>query len=502
MPEHIRALFVITFLATVGFSLSKKLASQNVSNSSFNQWRNVWLAVVITAFIAHNFWIFIAISSLVIIVLTKQEKNKMALFFILLFALPPIGKDIPGFGIVNYLFTVDYIRFIQLIVLLPAAFVISKKNNFTFTKIWADKFLLIYMLLMLILEFRGKTFTDTLRTFFYLILEILLPYYVASRGVKSLSELNCVLQAFVTSAAVAACISAFESVKHWLLFNELPNALGANFDLGAYLGRGDGIRAVGALGHPIILGYFSAVGIGFYLYLSSTIQKKSLKNIGFLLLTVGLLTPLSRGPWVGALALLVIFILQGHMAFKKLSRLFLVGIVIFTLLTLTPKGQKFIDLIPFYGKTEKYNVDYREQLFNNSLIVIDRNPIFGSIDYLKTPEMLEMTQGEGIIDIVNSYLAITLERGYVGLFLFLSIFVSVILGVRKSMKSITDKKSQLHVLGRSFVAIIIATMITIASASSIASLPVIYWSILGLGVAYTQIVKRADLNSTTNSSRP
>ena len=58
------------------------------------------------------------------------------------------------------------------------------------------------------------------------------------------------------------------------------------------------------------------------------------------------------------------------------------------------------------------------------------------------------------------------------------------------MKLVRDKKNPLHILGRSLVAILLGIMITIATASSIGVLPVIYWALLGIGVAYGQIIKQ------------
>ena len=235
------------------------------------------------------------------------------------------------------------------------------------------------------------------------------------------------------------------------------------------------------------------IAFGFYLFLSNSIQNTTVKRTGFLLIILGLLAPLSRGPWIGAAVLIVAYVLQGPMAIKKLSTLFMAGIISFSILAVLPGGQKFINLIPFVGETEKGNITYREQLFENSMIVIKRNPLFGSSNYLETPEMLEMMQGGGIIDIVNSYLQVALEAGYVGLTLFIGIFVTVIWGVRKNMQLIKDQKNQLHILGRCLVAVLFAIMITIATTSSIATVPIIYWSVLGLGVAYTQIVRQNTL---------
>lgn len=487
MQEHIRALIVIILMALIGFAIAKKLAPKGIMPAEINRWRNLWLAVVIAAFVAHNFWIYLILSGIFIFLSTTKDQNKMALFFILLFVIPPLEIQVPGFGLVNYLFALNHPRFITLIVLLPAALAISQKNNFKFTKIWADKFLLLYILLIFGLGLRDTTLTDALRLLFYSFTDIFLPYFVASRAIKDLSNMRTVLYAFVTSAVVLAFIAIFESGKQWLLYNQLGVALGTGDSIGNYLGRSGGLRAIASLGHPIILGYFMTIAIGFYLYLTSTIQNKSIKKIGAILLGLGLFVPLSRGPWVGALAMFVTYLALGPSPIKKLGTLFIVGIFSLPILAMLPGGGKIMELIPFVGQTEKGNIEYREQLFENALIVIKNNLFFGSSNYLETPEMQAMIQGEGIVDVVNTYLSVALDTGIVGLSLFVGVFLAVVLGVRKKLKRIKDYRQQQHLLGRSLLAIIVSMMVTIATVSSIATVAIIYWSILGIGVAYTRI---------------
>ena len=114
------------------------------------------------------------------------------------------------------------------------------------------------------------------------------------------------------------------------------------------------------LGHPLTFGYFLAIAIGFYLFLSTSIQNKYIRRIGFLILFLGLLAPLSRGPWIGAAALIIIFVLQGPGLIKKLSSMLVMVLLAWVILPFLPNGQKYLDLIPFVGKTETENIDYRE----------------------------------------------------------------------------------------------------------------------------------------------
>ena len=150
-----------------------------------------------------------------------------------------------------------------------------------------------------------------------------------------------------------------------------------------------------------------------------------------------------------------------------------------------------INLLPFIGKTEQGNVDYREKLITNSMIVIQRNPWFGSTDFLDTPEMESMRQGQGIIDIVNHYIGITLQTGFVGLGLFVGFFALTLIGIFRAMRKIPDKDSEEYLLGRVLLATILAILVIIFTVSSISFIPIVYWSVAGMGVAYSQMVRKS-----------
>ena len=487
MQEHIRALIVILFLGLIGFYLVKKIIPKDIPSSELSRWRNIWFVVLVSAFVSNNFWLYILSATFLILLLAKKINNKTALFFILLFVIPPIAMPVPGMGMVNYLISLDHIRFISLLVLLPAALALMQKNDFKFGKAKADKFMLLYIFLVIVLEFRDTTLTDSLRKCFYMVTDIFLPYYVFSRGIKDLSQMRTTICAFLTTAIVMSVIAMFENVKHWLLYNSLGAALGASSGGGFYLGRSGELRALASFGHSIVLGYFMAIAFGCYLYINTSIKNTMMRRLGFLMIFAGLLMPLSRGPWVGALLIYIVFILQGKDTFKKLGMLMLAGVIALPLLIITPGGQKYIDLIPYFGTVEQANVHYRERVFDNSMIVIKRHLLLGSSNYLQAPEMQELKQGQGIIDVVNSYIVIALESGIVGLALFVSIFLSVIFSVRTQLKRIKDNSTELHILGSSLLAIIVGIMLIIYTVSSIMTVPIIYWSMLGLGLAFTRL---------------
>ncbi len=491
MPEHLRALIIILVLATTFFAFARYPASAITEVENFTRRRNLWLGLTLAVFLAHNFWIYVIIAILLLLYSNRRESNPPALFFSILLVLPMAIVQIPGMGMINYIFDLSHARILSLFILLPAFFTLLwQVDTAAFGRTGPDKLLAAYLLLTSILLLREDNITNTMRQIFYLFIDVFLPYFVISRSLKNLQSFRDALLSLVLAIIVLAPLAVFESAKHWLLYSSLTEALGLEEGMTTYLGRDGLLRAITTAGQPIALGYLMAVGMGLYLFLQSAIKQKFVRRLGMVLLIVGLIAPVSRGPWVGAAVLIVVFIATGPYVVRRLMSLALAAILALPLIAMLPGGERVINLLPFIGTTEKGGIDYRERLITNSMIVIQRNPWFGSDDFLNTPEMEVMRQGEGIIDIVNTYISIALKAGLVGLGLFIGFFVMTLWGICRAMRSIPDKDSEEYLLGRALLATLLAILTIITTVSSITIIPIVYWSVAGLGVAYAQMVRK------------
>lgn len=490
MPEHIRALTVILVLAMIFFAFARQPSIVIIDNQDFTRKRNLWLLLTITAFLSYNFWVFTFIFVLMIIYIGRYKFNPSSLFFFLLFLVPTASIPIPGFGLINYFFELNYVRLLTLTILLPAFLSMRTQSGvLPFGRNMADKILVTYLILTALLTFREANLTSGLRDWFYLFIDIFLPYYVVSRAIKNINDFKDALLSFVLATMLIALIAAFESSRHWLLYDNLISIWGMNWGYG-YLARDGGLRATATAGHSIALGLIMVVGIGFFLFLKDSIKSKFKRRLGGVLLTAGLIAPLSRGPWVGAVALLLVFIATGPNAIRRLFVLGMIAIIALPLVASLPGGEKVINLLPFIGTTEKGSIDYREDLIKNATIVIKRNPLFGSVDYLNTPEMQSMMQGQGIIDVVNTYIGIALNSGFIGLGLFLLLFTVTLWQLYRCFKRLPPDQRELQNLGRSIFATLLAVLVIIFTASSILTIPTIYWSLAGLSVAYIQMLRK------------
>ncbi|WP_336333444.1 O-antigen ligase family protein [Pseudomonas putida] len=498
MPEHFRALIVILFLASVVFLLARRPATDLIPLRDFKRRRNLWFLLTLLAFVSHSFWLYLCAGAVILYIAGRREHNPMALFYMLLFLIPPASVQVPGFGVVNYLVDLNHIRLLTLCVLLPAALALRRQGDtLRFGRIWPDKLLAAGLLLMSVLYLRETTLTDTLRQTLYLYVDVFLPYYVASRGLRQVSDFKDTLLAFVLASFVLALIAVAEYVRHWLLYSALVDAMGVQWSMSSYLSRGGSLRASVTTGQAIALGYVMSVAIGLFLFVQGYVRRPLQRAMGALLLAAGLFAPLSRGPWIGAVVIVVVFIALGKGVVKRLALLAAAGVLALPLLAIVPGGDKVLDLLPFIGNLEKENITYRERLMDNSWIVIQRNPLFGSFDFRNTPEMQAMIQGDGIIDIVNTYINLALRVGLVGLGLFVAFFATVLLGMHKAMRHFADKDDERRQLGRVLLATLIGILVIIFTVSSITVIPVVYWSVAGLGVAYIQMVRRLHNSQAT-----
>jgi O-antigen ligase len=497
MPENIRALIIILVLAITIFAFASRSALGIIGAEYFTRRRNIWLALTITALLSLNFWVYVLVAAPLLIYANRREKNPPAMFFFLLFALPMDLVQVPGMGIFQSLFELSHPRVLELFILLPVFLILRRQSDYVpIGRTLSDKAFLAFLFITAALYFRDFiTVTDAIRHVLYLYLDAFLPYAVISRSLKNLQSFRDVIMSFVLACMVLALIAAVEFYKKWLLYDTLVVALQSGEEFSTYLARDGMLRVTASSGHPIVLGFLMLVGLGLYFFIARSIEQKLMRRLGMILIVMGLIAPLSRGPWVGAAVLLVVFLATSRYAVRSLIGLGLVSVLSLSLIAALPGGEKIINLLPFVGTTESENIGYRQNLLTNSIIVIERYPWFGSENFLQTPEMEAMRQGQGIIDIVNSYIAIALKSGLIGLGLFVGFFVVVIMGILRAMRSLSDKDSEEYLLGRVLLATLLAIMVTIVTVSSILFIPIVYWSIAGMGVAYAQMVGKSKLRT-------
>lgn len=493
----IKNLIYVLIIAYFVFFIANRAAGSIVSRSELKNWRNTWIGVQSLAFLSPNSWVFFLLLFLTCaFFIPKSPTNRLVYYALLLSSLPSLQTTIPGFGVVDHFFSLSFPRALSLFLLLPAylATIRNSPKELRFFSFPADKFIFAFILLTVVLDFRNNTFTNVLRSAFLAWVDFFVTYCVVSRNMSTREQFNKVLLALFLSFSISALIGIFETIKSWHIYIDLVTQLLGLRSFAGYDIRAGQLRANAAFASPIVLGYGLTIALGLNFYLRPFIKSGILRHIIFAGLILGLLATVSRGPWVGFAFLCLVYIWTGKQMAKRLALLSLGGIVSLPLLLMTSFGQKFIDLLPFIGSVRVDTVDYRDRLFDMSLIVIKRNLLFGSTNYLETPEMVSMMQGQGIIDIVNSYLRITLESGLTGLVLFVAIFVVLLFQTYLAYKRLPKEEDDLIRLGRCLFSILCAISLIIYTVSSIDYVPYYYRMFFGIASAYVYSARRVKLS--------
>ncbi len=488
MSELIRSLIFVLILSSIAFGIAGYALPSFLKGAEFRRWRNLWFIIVFAAYLSHNMWLFVGVYIVAtIFFIPSDPKSRVIYFLVLLFALPILMVDIPAVGI-RYLFSLTYPRLLILtLLLLP---MLKSRSPMRLYALTTDKWVMLYVCLLSVAAFRDNTYSNALRASFLFFVDIFVPYFMLSRYLTDQAQLNRALVALLVGMAPVACIAVFETVKHWHLYNVLTIALTGKDPSFGYDIRGGGLRATAIFKGPIILGYVMLIGIGLFLYLKPMIKnQKTLMLVGLGLLG-GLLASVARGPWVACVILGAAFIWTGSYRLSRLALFGLSGVVSLALLSLTEKGSKFIDLLPIIGSVRSDTIDYRARLIDMSWIVFKRHPWFGSTTYLETPEMQSMIQGQGIIDIVNSYIQIALANGLAGLALFGLIFFGLLLKCYLLIKRLPSDETDLVRMGRVLFATLCGMLLTIFTTSSVDYVPVLYWAYAGILAAYVHVAEK------------
>jgi len=484
---NLKVLFFILPLGGMVFWLASKHSKDIVSRREITRWRNLWFFIQTTAFVSPNIWIFyfvVAFSCMFFV--PKTPEGRITTYALLLSSLPFLPATIPGGGIIEHFFILNFPRVLTIFLLVPLYFTLKSivPRAQLRSPQPADKFVILFTLLIALLWLRGDSLTNVVRQLFLMGLDYLIPYFVISRCINSTQFMRKVLLALFISISISAIIGVFETVKDWHIYNHLVNHLLDAKRLHGFDVRGGFLRAAATFMSPIVLGYVITIALGLFLYLSPIINNKNFSRFIFLGLIIALLATVSRGPWVGFAALSIIYVLISPAPLKGISKLAIGLFAFLPILLATDIGQKLIDLLPFIGSIRSDTVDYRSQLFDMSMIVIQRNPLLGSINFMETAEMISMTQGQGIIDIVNTYLRITLTYGYAGLSLFLSIFIVLLIHIHKTIRRAKKEDPDTANMGRMLFSVLCAIMLIIYTVSSIDYIPHYYWLIFALSSAY------------------
>lgn len=461
-------------------------------------YRHAWLLVALATIAAYLckfpalfFIVFAVIAIYGRVTCGNPPVAPISVYLLLAIVVPPITYGVGGVGDINSLLLLDQYRLLAVVLLVPAAFRLLTRNRAVEDGgIRAlDVCLLAYVALRILLRVPFSTSTNLLRLAVEAVLDTLVPYYVLTRSVRTLANLRFVVAYLAIGLLFAASIAVVECLLQHNLYAGLQTIYGLQWQLTYQLSRGGLLRVQAMTQQPILLAAAMVFLSGLWIWFKGADWRNSGFKAIFAIILIALAGTGSRGPWL-ACGLLFLMLLMMHRLSPQAVRILLIGGTIgaVALKAMGADQVVFSALSLLFGGTteDMSTIDYRRQLLDDSLALIKQSPWLGVPDYAS--KLQSLRQGEGIIDIVNTYIAIMLNAGVVGLALYLLPYLLVIhrsLGaIRRDEAGKISRGSRFPV---AFVAMTIAFMFMIFTSSSFGILETLMLLLLALPAAWLRL---------------
>jgi len=448
----------------------------------------VWLAITGLAFVTGNYWAYVGIVIGILLVAVPRDPSVRLVFFAtLLLALPVIQVDIPGIGPVRQIMDMSHPRMLIFGLLVPMLLLPDPRGKrLSLFGSPLDKYVLLFIVVDIIMLSRGIGGTEKIRLASEYMVDFVLVYFIVSRNVRSFDDIGRIMAALLFAAVVLACVAIFESGKAWKLYDAVYPGLNISSGVQGsfYDWRGGFLRTSATTGYPIILGYFFTLALGALMAVKHHVKSSFWFWALVALLLVGNFTTVARGTWLGAGVLVATYLLLTSRA--KLFAIATVSLIAisFAGTSSNPAIRDIFELLPFTGSHHDGTIDYRRALLDNAIAVMKDNILLGTPSYLNTSELEQMRQGQGIIDIVNTYVQYGLRGGIVLLGLFMIIFSYLLLRLLLALRHVQGPVKNLCVV---LISMIVSHLVMIFTVSSISYLPYLQWILISVSAAFIHL---------------
>ena len=400
-----------------GRGLSRVLTAKDLSLG----WRAIIGTLVVCCFSVRVelFFVTLAIWSLILAsMLRKDNSGRLAAYALLCCISPPMFVQIGHFGPLNDLLHLTPFRLFAIVLLIPEMLRLLGRRDAPKTPSWltlCDAATVIYALYWLIRHFGGGSVTALGREALGQALDSLIPYYVLTRALVATDVRHRFLAFLLLGATYQAMVGMAESLSRHLLYAQLQWLYGVGWGQSVGLMRGAWLRAEAAFPGPLMLSVLSMFAIGVWFALKRPVKDRAYLLV-VLTLTGGLLATYGRGPILAGLLLFASAWMLKRITAKRYLFVIVIGAIVVGAGWSAGIGDAVTTLLgsaPGADERADFNVRYRQELLTMSLALLKQSPWWGVPNFLE--QLAVLKQGEGIIDLVNTYLVLALNSGAFGL---------------------------------------------------------------------------------------
>ncbi len=501
---------VLVVLALAWFGLRSAFSTLLTKDEYKRAWWSMLMATLVV-FLGHSTMLYavgIAIVALIVqSLLGGGIRGKLAAFMLLIMILPPLTWQVGGIGDINYVLGLTGPRILAL-VLLPGPALMLLGDRRKKRESWVgplDLAIVAYQLLRIVLMVPHSTTTGLLRMAVESVLDILLPYYVASRAIRSEADMRFQLSNLALGFTFAAAVGFAEYFANRNFYSELQWVYGYKWTLTMTLMRGGHLRVMAATPQPIVLAFEMIFALGIWTYLRGPDWRQWPVRGVYALLVGCLVFTFSRGPWIGAFILGLSLLGLRKMTVKGFVTLLCAVLGLGVIVKAVGADQLVVNALSLiFGSSDAdlSSINYRSELLNTALALLHQSPWLGVPDY--AAQMQALRQGEGIIDLVNSYIGIALDAGIVGLVIYVAPYILAFRRMIRvpglSLRETTDANAGWFTA--TFLAMNIALLFTIFTTSTFFTMPFLLVMLLALPIARLSMKSNGIEPASASTSNP
>lgn len=292
--------------------------------------------------------------------------------------------------------------------------------------------------LLLMLGFalsRETSATNFLRTTVNLVLDLGLPYYILSRGIADVDGQRSALRWLACGGVALTAVLVLETWRSWPIYNELYGHYNVPMTL-LVKARGGLMRAGGPFVEPTSIALVLAMCFTALSVLRHDFRSPLRHAAMLAIVFVGVSAPQSRGAWIG-LGLATVAMAVYRSRWKSLLiQGGVIGLALGIVFVTARISPVFAEALGLSDGGANETTTYRRDLFEKGREVFWTSPLVGHSMPRLNVLLAELTQGEGIIDFVNTYLWIGLIGGAMGLAIFIGNFVDPLAGLWRRRRAL------------------------------------------------------------------
>ena len=393
------------------------------------------VAMPFAAWLLPNVWLLYGMMLLLIPVAATNRAQVVGLYLYTLMLLPGLDMSMQIGTLKLFEFGVH-----DALVVGATLFLLTRHSPQVRTPFALDRPFAILMLMLIVTHSRDTSVTHLMRVATNFTLDLILPYFVVTRGLRDRTDLQRVMLYLTAAGVVLSLILIYETTHSWPIYNVLID----RFEFVEHPSikfRGSLLRAGGPFLEPTsvaMLVMFFAVAC----WMSRDAFVTRAAHIAVLtLLFIGLLPSQSRGAWIGLLTAMALADLHLGRFRETALKLGLVGLTTGGLFAAANSIPQLSQMLGKSGDSVE-TIDYRSHLLTRGLEEFWRSPVIG----FPYPELLwrldDLRQGEGIVDFVNAHLYFALVGGVVGLIIFDGVILYYLAKIWRARRSGADPASR------------------------------------------------------------